>query len=48
MGQPTELAKEGSIDEQIKEALDKDDSGAFNNLATSAATLAALFASLCF
>ena len=43
MGQPAELAKEGSIEEQIKEKLD---SGSLDALATSAAALAALFVSL--
>lgn len=45
MGQPAELAKEGSIEDEIKEKLG---SGSFNNLATSAAALAAVFASLYF
>jgi len=41
MGTPTELAKEGSVEDIIKDA-----SGAIANLATSATTLVALFASL--
>ena len=45
MGQPAELAKEGSIVDQIKE---KTGSGSLDNLAISAAALAAVFASLYF
>lgn len=41
MATPAELAKEGSLEDIIKDA-----SGAVANLATSAATLVALFASL--
>lgn len=45
MGQPAELKEEGSIVDKIKE---KVGSGSLNNLATSAAALAAIFASLYF